>query len=150
MTLKRIKRNRRTVHRRRGEINSVAGIVCCLLASLQCQAALAQPSPRSVLVIDQFEVASPGSAAVLSSFRSTLRDNSTSPVSVYIENLDLGRFRGPSFTQAVQAYFLQKYRDTPIDIIVANGSSALELMLPLRASLWPDAPVVFGAVDEGV
>jgi signal transduction histidine kinase len=130
--------------------SSAAGLGCCLLASLQCPAALAQSSSRSVLVIDQFELASTASATVLSSFRSTLRDNSASPVSVYIENMDLGRFRGPSFTHAVEAYFREKYRDTPIDIIVANGSSALDLVLPLRASLWPDAPVVFGAVDESV
>ena len=132
-------------------ICSTAGIICCLLASLECPKALAdKPLPRSVLVIDQFELASPGSAAVLSSFRSTLRNNSTSPISVYIENLDLGRFGGSRFKDVVQAYFREKYQDRPIDVIVPIGSAALELVLYLRLQLWADTPVIFAAVDEGV
>jgi signal transduction histidine kinase len=110
----------------------------------------AGPLPRSVLVIDQFELASAWAAAALSSFRSTLRDNSASPISVYVEHLDLGRFRGPRFSDAVQAYFREKYRDTPIGVIVAVGSSALEFVLPLRVQLWPDVPVIFAAVDESI
>jgi signal transduction histidine kinase len=110
----------------------------------------AEPLPRSVLVIDQFELASAGAAAALSSFRSTLKGDATLPASVYIEHLDLGRFRGARFSDAVQAYFREKYRDTPIGVIVALGSSALEFVLPLRGQLWPDVPVVFAAVDKSV
>jgi signal transduction histidine kinase len=102
-----------------------------------------------VLVIDQFELASPASAAILSSFRSTLRANTGPPISHYIENLDLGRFGGPQFRAAVQGYFQEKYRDRPIGVVVPIGSGALELALHLRTQLWVDAPVIFAAVDEG-
>ena len=101
-----------------------------------------------MLVIDQFELASPGSGAILGSFRSTLKNNSASPVSVYIENLDLGRFRGPRFKDAVQAYFREKYEDQPLNVIVAVGSAALELVLQLHPQLWAAAPVIFAAVDN--
>jgi signal transduction histidine kinase len=109
-----------------------------------------QPLWRSALVVDQFELASPGSAALLASFRSTLKDSSAPPVSVYIENLDLGRFGGSRFEVAVQAYFREKYQDKPIGILVPVGSAALELVLSLRPQLWPEAPVIFAAVDEGL
>jgi signal transduction histidine kinase len=131
-----------------GANSAVAAMACCLLAYAHCPDARAQSSSRSVLVIDQFEVASPGSAAIQSSFRATMKGNSASPVSIYIENMDLGRFRGPGFAEAVHAYFRAKYRAIPIDVIVANGSSALELVLPLRASLWPDTRVIFSSLDE--
>jgi signal transduction histidine kinase len=130
---------------------SSAWIICCIVASLQCGKALAQePLPRSVLVINQFELSSPASAAVLSSFRSTLRSGSTAPVSVFIENLDLGRFRGARFEEAVQSYFGVKYQDTSVGVVVAVGSAALELALRLRPGLWPKAPVIFAIVEEGV
>ena len=101
-----VQRDRRALHSPRAArhglpyatsrgLHSTAAIILCLSASLECRTALAdEPLPRSVLVIDQFELASAGSAAVLSSFRSTLKSNSTSPISIYIENLDLGRFGG--------------------------------------------------------
>ena len=112
---------------------SAAAIILCLWASLECRTALADEAlPRSVLVIDQFELASAGSAAIQSSLRSTLKSNSTSPISIYIENLDLGRFGGLHFRHAVQAYFHEKYQDTPIDIVMPIGSAALELVLSLR------------------
>jgi hypothetical protein len=130
---------------------STAAIVLCLWASLECRTALAdEPLPRSVLVIDQFEPASAASEALLSAFRSTLKDNAAAPISIYIENLDLGRFKGPRFEDAVYAYFQEKYRDIPIGIIVAFGSRALELVLNLRPRLWPQAPVIFSVVDHDI
>ncbi len=39
---------------------------------------------------------------------------------------------------------------TPIGIITAFGSAALELVLRLRPRLWPEAPVIFSVVDQGV
>src|SRR5262245_3294147 len=129
-------------------LRSTAGAILCLVA-LQCSPALAdEPRARSVLVIDQFELASVASAAILSSFRSAVRARSGAPISVYIENLDLARFGGAQFTDAVQAYFREKYEERPIGTVVAIGSAALELALHLRAQLWVDTPVIFAAVEE--
>src|SRR5262245_65320297 len=91
---------------------SVARVIVCLAL---CAPALADDAlPRSVLVIDQFELASPASAAVHASFRAHLRAHAGSPISLYVENLDLGRFGGSSFTETVLAYFGEKYRGKPI------------------------------------
>jgi signal transduction histidine kinase len=107
-----------------------------------------EPLPRSIVVLDQFESASAGSAAVLSGFRSALRSSSGPAVSVYVENLDLGRFRGGRFQDAVPTYFREKYEGKPVGLIVAFGSAALEFVLHLRTRLWTEVPVIFAAVDE--
>jgi signal transduction histidine kinase len=95
-------------------------------------------------------LASAGSTAVLSSFRSTLKNSSGPPISIHIENLDLGRFGGSRFNDAVEAYFREKYRDKPLGVVVAIGSAALDLVLHLRPRLWSEAPVIFAVVDEGI
>src|SRR5262245_38722543 len=72
-----------------------AGMILCFSPILNPAASGTQPPPRSVLFLDQFEVASPFSTALLSSFRTTLNGNSSQPVSIYVEKLDLGRFASP-------------------------------------------------------
>src|SRR5262249_43688390 len=41
-----------------------------------------------------------------------------------------------------------KYRNEKIDLVVAFGSKALDLMLQLQPRLWPNVPMVFSVVDE--
>src|SRR5262249_30196031 len=55
---------------------------------------------------------------------------------------------GPPFEQAMAAFFREKYRNRPIGVVVAIGSSALELALRLRDGFAPDVPIIFAAVDE--
>src|SRR5262245_46676487 len=126
---------------------AAAGIGFGLAAILQ-PAASAEQLPRSVLFLDQFEVASPFSAAIYAKFRSTLDAQAPQPVSTYVENLDLGRFGRPQFEAALEAFFREKYRDKPVAVVVALGSAALGLTMHLRAALWPDSPIIFAAVDE--
>jgi len=126
---------------------AAAGIVLGV-AGILCPAASAEQLPRSVLFLDQFEVASPFSAAIYAKFRSTLDAHSPQPVSTYVENMDFGRFGSPQFETALEAFFREKYRDKPVGVVVALGSAALDLTMHLRPALWPDAPIIFAAVDE--
>jgi len=127
---------------------SAAGLILGLSAILCPAVASADHLPRSVLFIDQFEVASPFSAAIYARFRSILDAHSPQPVSTYAENLDLGRFGSPQFEAALQTLFREKYRDKPVGVVVAIGSAALDLAVHLRPALWSDAPIIFAAVDE--
>ena len=108
----------------------------------------AQPSPRSVLIIDQAGPGQPFYTAVASSIRKTLNVASATPASVYAEHLDLNRFGGAVYEQGLQAYFSAKYRDKPIGVIIPVGSAALEYVLRTRARLWPEVPAVFAFVDQ--
>jgi signal transduction histidine kinase len=124
----------------------IAIALIALLFPAICSAA--GPLPRSVLILSQGLPAAPWPSAVHQALRSTLTGDGASPVAVYIEELDLARFGSAEYEQLLRGYLREKYRQKPIGVIVAVGSDALELLLSLRAELWPKVPVVFAGVDE--
>ena len=107
----------------------------------------ADPLPRSVLILDQSDADSAWYAALSPAFRSTLNAGSAQRISVYSEHLDLSRFTNPQHDGVLRSYLLNKFRDRPIGVLVAQGSSSLEFVMRARAELWPGVPVVFAAVD---
>jgi signal transduction histidine kinase len=125
-------------------------LIGIVLTGLLCPSVLwaADPLPRSVLVLSQGFSGAPWPTAVHQAIRSALNARVSSPVAVYIEELDLARFGGPQFEQALVSYLRERYRQKEIGVVVAVGSDALELVLNLRKELWTEVPVAFAAVDE--
>ncbi len=107
-----------------------------------------EPLPRSVLIFDQSEPNSPWGSVFRAAFRSSLSAASAEPIAVYVETLDLGRFKGPQYEEPLRTFLREKYRGKPIGVIVPLGSAALKLLLRLRGELWSGVPVIFAAVDE--
>ena len=107
-----------------------------------------EPLPRSVLILDQSDADSAWYAAFSSAFRSSLNAGSAARISVYAEHLDLSRFGSPRHDALLRTYLREKFREKPIGVLVAQGSSALEFVMQARQELWPGVPVVFAAVDE--
>jgi len=56
----------------------------------------AEPLPRSVLILAQWDPSLPWYAAVSYAFHATLRATSSEPVAIYAEALDLSRFHSPA------------------------------------------------------
>ena len=108
----------------------------------------AEPSPRSVLIIDQYGPGLPFSDGISSGIRAAVISGSATQVSVYHEQLDLARFRGSDYEHSLNALFRVKYRDKRVGVIIAVGSAALEYVLRSRAELWPEVPAVFTFVDK--
>ena len=103
---------------------------------------------RSILVPDQSDMRGPFYYQVFSGLRSVVTADSRAHVTLYIESLDLSRFRGERYEASLLRHFKAKYQDIPIGAVVAIGSVTLELALSWRAELWPAVPVVFAMVDE--
>ncbi|MGB9042794.1 MAG: ABC transporter substrate binding protein, partial [Pseudolabrys sp.] len=104
--------------------------------------------PRSVLIIDQSGPGLPFYAGISSGIRAAVISGSASQVSIYHEQLDVSRFRGPVYEHSLNAHFRVKYRDKRVGVIIAVGSAALEYVLRSRVELWPEVPVVFTFVDK--
>jgi signal transduction histidine kinase len=110
--------------------------------------ATAKPLPRSVLVITQSSPSSGGATAMFAALGSDPNVNSTSRIAVYTEHLDLNRFPSLQYQQLTRTYFRDKYRETPIGVVIVDGTVGLDLVLSWRGEMWSDVPVVFYGVDE--
>ena len=118
------------------------------LTSLPIAGSIAKPLPRSVLIIDQYGPGLPFSVGISSGIRAAMISGSATQVSVYHEQLDVARFRGPDYEHSSNDHFRAKYRDKQVGVIIAIGPAAIEYVLRSRAELWPEVPVVFTFVDK--
>jgi len=109
---------------------------------------VAEPSQRSVLVLDQSSAFLPFNAAVASAIRATVNADSRWRISFYSEHLDANRFFGPDYENDFVQFLKAKYRNRPIDVVVVFGVSALDFMVRRRDEIWPSVPIVFAAIDE--
>jgi hypothetical protein len=86
----------------------------------------ASDRPRAILVFEQSDVRAPFYAAIFSGLRAKVNSAQTRPVTLYVENLDLGRFHGAGYEQSLSERFAIKYQDSPIGVILTVGSAALD------------------------
>lgn len=119
-----------------------------LLLVFAARPAVAQSTSHSILMIDQSDVRGPFYYNIFSAFRSTINARSKSPATIYVESLDFSRFTGPEYEESLQRHFRVKYREKPIDVIIAIGDASLEYVLRWRSTLWSSSPVAFAMVDE--
>jgi signal transduction histidine kinase len=122
----------------------VAWLLASLAFSVPCAA---QQLPRSILVLEQSDVRGQFYAAIFSALRDRV-NAADSPVSIYVENLDLNRFGGAEYERAVRDLIHVKYRNKPVGVVVAIGPASLSYALRWRSDLWANIPIVFGFVDE--
>jgi signal transduction histidine kinase len=121
----------------------------CFVASLTVGAAsIAAPLPRSILVLNESEMVGPFYRNAYDALRSTVTANSSQPVSIYLEQLDLERFGGIQYEKTLKTHFESKYVDKPIGVIVALGFGALDFVLRMRKEMFASVPVVFAMVDD--
>jgi signal transduction histidine kinase len=104
--------------------------------------------PRSILLLHQSELRGPFYYQIFDAFRAEVEAKPEPPTTIYAESFDLSRFGGDSYDAGLRQFLREKYRDKPIDVIVAVGSATLERVLDWRTELWPGIPVVFTLVER--
>jgi signal transduction histidine kinase len=107
-----------------------------------------QGRPHSLLILDQSTSFRTWPNAIIAGIRSELSGNPDAPTAIYVEHLDLHRFRGSEYQDSLRQYFSGKYRDRPIGVIATIGPLAFEYGMRLRTSLWPTVPFVFAAIPD--
>jgi signal transduction histidine kinase len=120
-------------------------LLCLGLSPASAQQAV----PRSILILDESAGAAAGPfyAGIVSALRASVNRDPSNQYSIYVEHLDLSRFRGPSYELGLNRFFSTKYKERPVGVIVAVGTGALEYILRSRGELWPAVPVVFTFVN---
>ena len=126
-------------------------MICSIAVLVAIGFAAAYPAAgqvrRSVLLLDQGYVGSPWYDAYSNAFRSAFAGRAEEGIAIQAEHLDFGHFSGPEHDDILRAYLLGKYRNSPINVIVAAGPKALEFALHVRGELGSNVPVVFSIVD---
>jgi signal transduction histidine kinase len=100
---------------------------------------------RSILVLYQAYSGSVGFAQVEEEIR---RAVDIDTLVIYREFLDLNYFRDSAYRPILNVFLRDKYRNLPIEVIVAVGPEALQVVAGLRDNDQVKTPVVFAAVPE--
>src|SRR5262245_25514838 len=105
------------------------------------------PGPRVLLLYSEARL-TPSVIALDNALRSTLDARSSMPIYFHTEFLDLNTPYGTSIQGELHELLRLKYRERPVDVIVAQGQLTVPLALQARTELFPKAPIVFVAVDS--
>src|SRR5215510_6049059 len=127
------------------------GIMTLWLLLVPLEPTSAQPpQPRSsyqVLLLYSESRLTPSVVSTDQALRSTLEARSQLPVVFYTEFLDLNSFHGPELQSELVRLLAIKYRQRPIDLIVAQGQLTVPFALQHRARLFSNPPIVFVGVE---
>jgi signal transduction histidine kinase len=119
------------------------GIVMSIAGSLPVSAAT-----RHILFLFDERVELPGLSLLDAELVRTLRSNSTEPIEVYREAMDLSRFSSNSYKTLLRDFLRAKYADKKIDVAVAVMAPALDFLLAYGDLIFPGTPIVFCGLDR--
>src|SRR5215510_6595280 len=120
-------------------------LIACLSSAVPTAAATL---PGTVLVLNRSIPYTEYFGKVLASFQSTLKAGSDIPITIYSEQLEYNHFKGPEYENLLYTFIKEKFRSTPIGVIVADGFDALQFAVRLRTELDPGIPIVFSNIDD--
>jgi signal transduction histidine kinase len=85
-------------------------------------------------------------ASVDAAIRASLGSDASRPIDYFAEHLEAERLRDKQASRVLADYIQAKYRDRPIDVVIAIADPALRFVLDHRADLFASVPVVYSGV----
>ena len=129
-------------------VASIALAALLLCCSFAMGATPGQVRNVVLLTPDSAEGA-PGGVLFRQSLRAAFAANSSDPIQIRTEYLDLSRFqRDPRERRILVDFLKQKYAGQRIDLVIAGLSSSLDFALQFRQELFPGVPIVFAGLDQ--
>jgi signal transduction histidine kinase len=111
----------------------------------------APPGPRDpprVVVLHSTDARLPGIVQADHAFRQAVTAGRGSAVEIFNEDLDLTRFPGAGVEELFVDLMHLKHGARPPQVVVAFGSSALDVAERNHEALWPGAALMFMGVEE--
>ena len=134
------------------------GLLFCLalsslLAAGSAGAQTARDGPSSppawrIVLIRSWDSLYPINIARETALRNAIIDAAPRVVEFFPEEIDPLRFSADLEREFVEL-LTRKYRETPVDVVVASGIEPLEFVSRHRDTIWPGAAIVFNGVFEG-
>jgi len=128
-------------------------VLCCALLAVTAGATpgLAQPQqgqqPWRVVILMGSDPALPAMQQHDRTLRAALQAAAPVGVSFFTDTIDAYRFDYRDFGPEFLALQRKKYGRQRVDLVIGVGEASIEPIRDLREALWPDTPVVFGAID---
>src|SRR5215472_3957677 len=122
---------------------AACGFLCPTTAPAQLK------EPKRVLILNQLEpLASPGVAELDQAVIAVL-EKSPYQLQFFTENLDANAPLDEATQRALREWYVRKYHGHEPDVILAVGSSPLELLAESREEFFGNTPVIFcGSTEE--
>jgi signal transduction histidine kinase len=128
------------------ELRALA-LVALVLGSACTVASAQAPVARTVLTIHWGPEAFPGTESLDAAIRSVLLSQPDMPVNYYTEYLETEEFTPDIASTALRDYIRRKFEGRRIDLVLTNGSAALQFALRYRDDLSPGVPIAFASVS---
>jgi signal transduction histidine kinase len=109
----------------------------------------ASAETRKVVLLFDERVELPGMSRLDAEFVRTLQANSTDPVEVYRETMDLSRFSSDAYKSSLRDFLRAKYADKKIAVAVAVMPPAFDFLLRYGTLIFPGTPIVFCGLERG-
>jgi signal transduction histidine kinase len=103
---------------------------------------------RHVVLLYDERIELPGLSLLDAELVNTLRSNSTEPIDIYREVMDLSRFGSDAYKSLLRDFLRAKYADKKIDVAVAVMAPAFDFLMTYGDLIFPGAPTVFCGVDR--
>jgi hypothetical protein len=134
--------------RRAARLRSLLLIACAgfVVSITGCLPALA--ATRHVVLLYDERVELPGLSLLDTELVNTLRSNSTDPIEIYREAMDLSRFGSDAYKALLRDFLSTKYVDKRIDVAVAVMAPAFDFLSPYGDLIFPGAQIMFCGLDR--
>jgi PAS domain S-box-containing protein len=116
------------------------GVLWCILIA----PAAAQPSAKSVLILNTFSDLSLDNANYI---KSAVRARVPGPVNFYVEYLESWRLGDEGYEKAISNTLEHEYAGQKLDLALPVSYPALQFILKFRDQLFPGVPIVFWGLD---
>ena len=127
---------------------SIVLIACMGIAMLIAGCLPVSAATRHIVLLFDERVELPGLSLLEAELVRTLRSNSSEPIEVYREAMDLSRFNSSSYKTLLRDFLRTKYADKKIDVAVAIMAPAFEFLLANGDLIFPGTPIVFCGLDK--
>jgi PAS domain S-box-containing protein len=124
-----------------------AFLLTYLLLSQFAVAAYSQES-RRVLVLYELGRSSAAVATVDRELRQVLEKQTAYHIDLYVEYMETNLFEDSVSQQKIRDWYVEKYRDRKLDVIVAAGVTPIHFMMDAHEKNFPGVPVVICGSTE--
>jgi PAS domain S-box-containing protein len=104
---------------------------------------------RRILILNEVNPTYPGISTINQGIQTALND-SPYHLDFYAEYMDTSLFPDPAVQQEFRDFYLRKYQNRKIDVIITVGPSPLKFMKELHQRAFPGVPIVFCLPTLGV